>query len=363
VEAINYVATWTELEVDFKGRASDKVWLYEIGMGGIGVMRATHDLLRKQPDRFWSTLAQKMTRCSTAQEEAFLRYLLAQSENWLEQCENWVKAIATARKSSDRSSAIEHLLAQVRRKLSVPVRQAQLKSLLRVFIPDYTQQVDDKPIVNWRIFREINYQFLPNCAEELNRDPSFTEARAMLYRQIVKAKQKQQQTPYCESERLLKLYEDEYGSGDEARKAFEAAVERRMLLNCRCSCSSCLDDRSSDIESPGLSRNLLNRPLLAEWLKQVRTPQTLEVAASEDAVSICDRIRLLLEDGCQVIYLRVKSDRLSSLCATISYLTDAGIDTNAGMVYPAIANIETIYPNDLRLTKLPVIEIAVRPIQ
>jgi hypothetical protein len=363
VEAINYVATWTELKADFEGRASDKVWLYEIGMGGIGVMRATHDLLRKQPDRFWSTLAQKMTRCSTAQEEAFLRYLLTQAEDWLERCENWVKAIATARKSSDRQTAIEHLLAQVRRKLSVPVRQAQLKSLLRVFIPDYTQQVDDEPIVNWRIFREINYQFIPNCAEELNRDPSFTEARAMLYRQIVKAKQKQQQTPYCESERLLKLYEDEYGAGDEAQKVFEAAVERRMLLNCRCSCSSCLDDRSSDIESPGLSRNLLNRPLLAEWLKQVRTPQTLEVAESEDAVSICDRIRLLLEDGYQVIYLRVASDRLSSLCATISYLTDAGIDTSAGMVYPALANIETIYSNDLKLTELPVIEVTIRPVR
>jgi hypothetical protein len=368
VEALNYVAVWTELKADFEERAADRIWLYEIGMGGIGVMRATHDLLRKQPDQFWTTLANKMTRCPTAQEEAFLRHLLSQSEEWLLQCETWVQAITTARKSSDRQIAIDSLLAEVRRQLGVPVRQAQLKSLLRVFIPDYTQEVDGSPLVNWRIFREINHEFLPDCAVELGRDPSFTEARAMLYRKIIKTKQ--QQSPYPESKRLLKLYETEYVSSNEdeagkaeARKAFEAAVERRMLLNCRCNCSSCLDDRSSDIESPGLSRNLLNRPLLTEWLKQVRTRQTLEVNNSASAVEVGDRIRVLLEEGCQAIYLRVKSDRLADLCTTISYLTDAGIDTDIGMVYPMITDIQTLYPNDLKLTESPVVEVTIRPIE
>ena len=363
VEALNYVSVWTELKADFEERASDRIWLYEIGMGGIGVMRATQDLLRNQPDRFWTTLAEKMTRCSTAQEEAFLRYLLAQPEEWLIQCETLIQEITKAKQSSDRTSAIEHLLKEVRSQLGVPVRQAQLKSLLRVFIPDYNQTVNGKPIVNWRIFQEINHQFLPNCADELNRDPSFTEARSMLYRQITKARKNKQQI-YPELNRLLELYAQEYGSAaNEARKAFEAAVERRMLLNCRCSCSSCLDDRSSDIESPGLSRNLLNRPLLTEWLNQVRNPQTLAVAENEDAVSICDRIRMLLEDGYQVIYLRVKSDRLDSLCSTISYISDAGIDTDVGMVYPMITDIQTIYSNNLKFTEPPVIEVTVRPIQ
>jgi len=368
VEALNYVAVWTELKADFEERAADRIWLYEIGMGGIGVMRATHDLLRKQPDQFWTTLANKMTRCPTAQEEAFLRHLLSQSEEWLLQCETWVQAITAARKSSDRQIAIDRLLAEVRHQLSVPVRQAQLKPLLRVFIPDYTQEVDGSPLVNWRIFREINHEFLPDCAVELGRDPSFTEARAMLYRKIIKTKQ--QQSPYPESARLLKLYETEYVSSNEdetgkaeARKAFEAAVERRMLLNCRCNCSSCLDDRSSDIESPGLSRNLLNRPLLTEWLKQVRTRQTLEVDNSADAASVCDRIRMVLEEGCQAIYLRVKSDHLADLCTTISYLTDAGIDTEIGMVYPMITDIQTLYPNDLKLTESPVVEVTIRPIE
>ena len=368
VEALNYVAVWTELKADFEERAADRIWLYEIGMGGIGVMRATHDLLRKQPDQFWTTLANKMTRCPTAQEEAFLRHLLSQAEEWLLQCETWVQAITAARKSSDRQIAIDRLLAEVRRQLRVPIRQAQLKSLLRVFIPDYTQEVDGNPLVNWRIFREINHEFLPEYAVELGRDPSFTEARGMLYRKIIKTKQ--QQSPYPESRRLLKLYETEYVSSNEdetgkaeARKAFEAAVERRMLLNCRCNCSSCLDDRSSDIESPGLSRNLLNRPLLTEWLNQVRTNQTIEVDNFPDAASVCDRIRILLEEGYQAIYLRVKSDRLADLCTTISYLTDAGIDTDIGMIYPMITDIQTLYPNDLKLAESPVVEVKIRPIE
>ncbi|MBD2665159.1 putative helicase [Richelia sinica FACHB-800] len=364
VEALNYVAAWTELHADFEGMAADRIWLYEIGMGGIGVMRATHDLLRNHPDKFWTTLANKMTRCTTAQEEAFLRHLLAQPESWLEECATRVSEITTAGKSSDRQNKIEELMAQVRQQLGVPMRQTQLKAIFRVFIPDYNQQLGDTPLVNWRIFREINHEFLPDCAEQLGRDPTFTEASALVYRKLVKARRDNQAPPYPELTRLLEIYETEYGdSANEARKAFEAGVERRMLLNCRCNCSSCLDDRSGDIESPGLSRHLLNRPLLTEWLNQVRTPQTLELDDTVSGASICDKMRSLLENGCQTIYLRVKTDNLASLCATISYLTDAGIDTDIGMVYPMITDIQTIYSNDLRPSQASVIQVTVRTIK
>lgn len=364
VEALNYVAAWTRLHADFGGRAANRIWLYEIGIGGIGVMRATHNLLRNHPDKFWTTLTSKMTRCTTASEEAFLRHLLAQPEPWLAECAIWVNAVVVTGKSSDRQKNIEVLLAGVRRQLGVPVRQTELKALLRVFIPDYTQQVGDSPLVNWNIFREINYEFLPQCNQQLGRDPTFTEARALFYREVIKAMREQKPDPYPESARLLELYTTEYGgSVDEARKAFETGVERRMLLNCRCNCTSCLDDRSGDIEAPGLSKNLLNRPLLTEWLNQVHAPQTLELDGAFNGANVCEKMQSLLEDGCQTIYLRVRSDLLASLCATISYLTDAGIDTDIGMVYPMITNIQTIYPNDLRPIEPPVIEVTVRPIK
>ena len=275
-----------------------------------------------------------------------------------------VNAVTATGSSSDRQKNIEALLALVRRQLGVPVRQAQLKALLRVFIPEYTQTFDGSTLVNWRIFREIHHEFLPRCTQQLGRDPTFTEARALLYREIFKARRDQQSPPYPELICLLQLYEAEYvGSVDEARKAFEAGVERRMLLNCRCNCSNCLDDRSGDIEAPGLNRNLLNRPLLMEWLNQVRAPKTLELDDTINGANVCEKMRSLLEDGCQTIYLRVRSDRLASLCYTISYLTDAGIDTDIGMVYPMITDIQIIYPNDLRPTESPLIEVTVRPIK
>lgn len=132
VEALNYVAAWTELYADYPSPA-DSIWLYEIGVGGIGVMRATHDALRQAPDRLWAELGQKMTRCPTAQEEALLRLLLAQPEGWLDRCDGLVAAITGARGADERQAAVDALLGAARRQLGVPVAPAAAKALLRVF--------------------------------------------------------------------------------------------------------------------------------------------------------------------------------------------------------------------------------------
>ncbi len=364
VEALNYVAAWTELYADFDTASpADSIWLYEIGMGGIGVMRATHDLLRKAPERFWTTLAHKMTRCPTAQEEALLRYILAQPPEWLTSCEQMVNAICTSRSSHDRQQAIERLLTEVRHHLGLLIRQEHIKALLRVFIPDYTQLLDGHPLSNWQLFREINYVFLPSCEQRLGREPTFTEARAMLYIIVRDADPAEHSILYPELTRLLRLYQAEYGpepDASEVRQAFENAVERRLLLTCRGTCPNCLDDRSGDIEAPGMSRLLLNRTLLTAWLEQIRAPQTVHLADAGDVVGVSQHIQQIFERGHQAVYLRVPGNTLAVLCATISYLTDAGIDTALGMVYPMITEVQTIYPDDL--THQPVIEVTLRPI-
>jgi hypothetical protein len=326
-------------------------------------MRATHDLLRKAPDHFWTTLAHKMTRCPTAQEEALLRYVLAQPADWLETCEILVGDVTSARRSSDRQRAIEAVLAEMRQHLGILIRQEHIKSLLRVFIPDYTHLLDGQPLSNWKLFREINHEFLPRCVEQLGREPSFIEARAMLYQMVHDADQAEQQSVYPELTRLLRLYQAEYGPDPDAaevRQAFENAVERRALLTCRGSCPNCLDDRSGEIEAPGMSRMLLSRTLLTEWLEQIRTPQTIHLADAGDMVGVSQQIQQIFEAGNQAVYLRVPGNTLTALCATISYLTDAGIDTTLGMVYPMITDVQTIYPDDL--TRPPLIEVTLRPI-
>lgn len=347
VEALNYVAAWTELAADFDRLAARRIWLYEIGVGGIGVMRATHDMLRSASDRLWTEMAHKLTRCPTAQEEALLRHLLAQPEDWLEACERLVVEVTGASGASQRQIALELLLAAVRRQLGVPVPLEQVRALLRVFIPDYAQIVDGQQLVNWRLFREINHEFLPTCRRRLGRDPSFVEARALLYRAIADAA-RDRQAPYPELRRLMRLYEEEHRSERdtppaqarterEVRKAFENAIERRLLLTCRGACPMCLDDRSGEIEAPGMARLLLSRSLMAEWVAHVRVSQTLQVGLADSLVQVTESLRQIFERGGRVAYLRAPGDQLAALCAAVSYLTDAGVDTALGMLYPMIS--------------------------
>jgi hypothetical protein len=193
----------------------------------------------------------------------------------------------------------------------------------------------------------------------------------MLYTIVRDADQSEQPAVYPELTRLLHLYQAEYGPEpdtmrerfayeQEVRQAFENAVERRALLTCRGSCPNCLDDRSGEIEAPGMSRMLLSRTLLTEWLEQIRTPQTIHLADAGDIVDVSQHIQQIFEAGNQAVYLRVPGNTLAALCTTISYLTDAGIDTEMGMVYPMITDVQTIYPDDLN--RPPLIEVTLRPI-
>lgn len=357
VESLRYIGAYTKLRVDFGQRATDRVWLYEIGQGGIGVMRATHDALRREPDRFWATLAQRMTRCPTAQEESLLRHVLAQPEEWLEACDRLAQVVRLARGADERQRAIEALLAEVRQRLGIIVRQEHVKALLRIFIPDYLESTSEAALTSWRLFREINTVFLPACAAYLGREPTFAEARGMLYREVVGAGM----ATYPQLRRLLEIYLDEHSAqaADAARQAFESAVDRRLLSSCRCSCPSCLNDRGGQ-EAPGLGWMLLSRPLLAAWLDEVRSGRTLELGGEGDVGALRGHIRVLLERGARAIYLRAPGGSLSELCAAVSYLTDAGVDTDIGMVYPMITDIATIFSDDSSVP--PMVELTIRPI-
>ncbi len=362
VEALAYIGAWTKLRVDYDKRATNRIWLYEIGIGGIGVMRTTHNLLRNDPEHFWTTLAHKMTRCTTAQEEGLLRHVLAQPEAWLAQCDELAMTIRSQRTSGERQRAIEELLAKVRQQLGVIVRQDQIKALLRVFIPEYTETSGDEALINWRLFREINTNFLPACTQRLGREPTFVEARAFLFLDISANLTAGDRQTYPELCRLLELYQTEYGADatDEVRQAFENAVERRLLLTCRCSCPSCLNDRSGQ-EGTHLGWMLLNRPLLTTWLTQIREDQRLTLSQNDTGQTIEARIGKLFQQGARTIYLRVPGRALADLCAIISYLTDAGIDTVAGMIYPMITDIQTVYPDTTN--DEPMLELTIRPIE
>ncbi|MCS6939888.1 MAG: DEAD/DEAH box helicase [Roseiflexus sp.] len=358
VEALRYIGAYTRLHADFGERATDRVWLYEIGMGGIGVMRATHEAIRREPDRFWTVMSQRMTRCPTAREEALLRLILSQPGNWLDSCNILAQQIRTERTAGARQRAIEDLLAQVRKQLGIVVRQDHLKALLRLFIPDYLDQSGETPISNWRLFYEINTIFVPDFVRRFGREPTFAEVRGLLYREV----SGQGGESYPTLARLLALYRDEHGpqSPEAAREAFESAIDRRLLRSCWCACPSCLDDRGGQ-EGPGLSWMLLSRPLLAVWLDHVRASSTLHLDADSDPSLLRERLRVIFEQGVRSLCLRAPVGTIEHLCRAVSYLTDAGIDTNLGMMYPMITDIATLFPEDREASLM--VELTIRPIE
>jgi len=367
VEALNYVSVWTELYVDYASPAAS-IWLYEIGMGGIGVMRASHDVLRQTPDRFWGDLSQKMTRCPTAQEEALLRLLLSQPEDWLIECDKLVAAITAARGADERQVAIDALLSTVRQHLGVPVAPTATKAMLRIFVPEYAQFIDGARIVNWQLYREINQLFLPKCTKELGREPSIVEVRSLMAQAALAAPLEGEEPPYPELRRLARAYRVELSAGQngsaleqDIRSALENAIERRLLMTCRGTCPSCLDDRSGEIEAPGLARMLLSRSLLDEWVTHVRADQTLSITSGGALAEVSAQLRSIFERGSLLAYLRVPAKELGALCAVVSYLTDAGVDTTLGMRYPLIIDVRTIYFDDPE--QLPQVELTVRPIE
>jgi hypothetical protein len=160
---------------------------------------------------------------------------------------------------------------------------------------------------------------------------------------------------------LLEIYRAEHGANapDATREAFESAIDRRLLSSCRCACPSCLNDRSGQ-ETPGLGWMLLSRPLLATWLDEARADRTLEVGGAGGTAGLAARIREMLERGARAIYLRAPGGALGELCAAVSYLTDAGVDTDTGMVYPMITDVATVFPDDPAAP--PMVELTIRPI-
>jgi hypothetical protein len=106
---------------------------------------------------------------------------------------------------------------------------------------------------------------------------------------------------------------------------------------------------------------LLSRPLLSSWLQQSRGGQTIDLDRSANSAEmLTDRIRELLERGNRTIYLRAASGQLSALCAAVSYLSDAGVDTQLGMIYPMITDITTVFPEEPAAA--PMVELTIRPI-
>lgn len=340
VEAMQYVSGYARLNMDFGELRDRPIWLYELGMGGVGVMRGVQEILRDDPATFWRALETTLEDCEMEAEDRFLLNILALSSNVLEALHEQVTQLETVNTSIARETVLRKLGSILQKFMGIPPKQSQVKSLLRVFTDDYTGR---EGLHNWRLYQELNVGWIPSLADRLGRLPTPTESLGLLYYSLnhrEPGRRTEERAAYPELARLLELYEDEY-EGDAIRKAFENAVRRRLLLNCRDVCPTCLDEGPGcQIDPPGLSPLTLSRALVNEVLWHVRQFRVVTWAEDDPLPEKARQIEALFrEDLISPVILVADHERTENLTALISHLTDYGIVDRLERRYPRVDRV------------------------
>jgi hypothetical protein len=341
VEAMEYVSAYTQLNVDFGELRDRPIWLYELGMGGVGVLRTVQDVLRDQPSRFWRTLKTLLLICDTEQEDHLLLDVLAQPEDILDTLHALVGQIHAATTSAARQEALHGLRQGLRRTCGLFPQRTHIRLLVKLFSDDYAQR--GVGLRNWRLYRELNVGWIPALTQRLGRRPTPVEARGFLHYEFTHQdgdRRDGARRTYPELARLLDLYQREYG-GSDVRRVFENGVGRRLLLNCVDACPTCLDEGvGCQIDPPGLSALTLSRVLVNEVLDGLRQGRTLTCTGAESPAALADRIAALFQqDLTSPVFVKAPGDLANALARLLSHLTDYGVVDRLERRYPRVTQV------------------------
>jgi hypothetical protein len=219
--------------------------------------------------------------------------------------------------------------------------RAHIRLLVKLFSDDYAQR--GIGLRNWRLYREINVDWVPVLAERIGRRPTAAEARGFLHYEFTHPDSERQEAAhraYPELARLLGLYQREY-EGRDVRRIFENAVGRRLLLNCVDVCPTCLDEGAGcQIDPPGLSALTLSRALVNEALDTLRQERTVACAGTEALPPLAEEIATLFQqDPASPVFVTAPTDRSDVLARLLSHLTDYGIVDRLERRYPYVTQV------------------------
>jgi len=344
VEAMQYVSAYTALNMDFGELRDRHIWLYELGMGGVGVLRGVQETLRDEPARFWRMFEMIVETCETESEDRFLLDLLGQPEDVLGEFHALADQMHSAVSSAERQSALRDLRDGLRQTNGLLPDRGQIRLLLKLFSDDYTGRSID--LRNWRLYRELNAFWVPALTARLGRLPTLIEARGLLHYELTHhntQRRDEARVAYPELTRLLTLYEDEY-SGDDVRRVFENAVGRRLLLNCRDACPTCLDEGPAcQIDPPGLSALTLSRALVRETLRTVRQARTVTCVADVPVTDLAQQVETIFQqDTASPVVIAAPIGQSETLAALTSHLTDYGITDRLERRYPHVERVQPV---------------------
>jgi hypothetical protein len=344
VEAMEYISAYTQLNMDF-GQLRDRfIWLYEIGMGGVGVLRSVQAELRDNPARFWRAFLTIVEECETESEDQFLLGVLALPEAQLDTLHGLIVQVHAAASATDREAALRQVRQVARQMGQTTVGRTHIRLLLKLFSDDYAGQ--GIGLRNWRLHRELNVGWIPDLTRRLGRLPTPVEAKGLLHYALTHrdmARREQERITYPELTRLLLLYQGEYGVNNDARRVFENGVRRRLLLNCRDVCPTCLDEGSAcQIDAPGLSPLTLSRALVKEILAPVRQARTVSCQTNATINDMAEQVAALFQqDIAGPVILQTPNDSAHRLADVLSHLTDYGVADRLERRYPRVERVRT----------------------
>jgi hypothetical protein len=344
VEAMQYVSAYTPLNIDFGELRDRPIWLYELGLGGVGVLRSVQGVLRDDPARFWRVFDSIVGICETEAEDRFLLDVLNQPEHALDALHALVGGVRVAASFAERQAALRDLRDGFRQMCGLLPNRDQIRLLLKLFSDDYTGR--GIGLRNWRLYRELNVLWVPAVSDRLGRLPTQTEARGLMHYDLTRRDAQrcaQARTVYPELARLLELYQREY-TGNDVRRIFENAIGRRLLLNCRDACPTCLDEGPAcQIDPPGLSALTLSRALVSEILWRIRQARTVTCADGTRVADLSRQIEMLFQQdlGSPVI-VAASIEQPGVLAALLSHLTDYGVVDRLERRYPRVERVRTV---------------------
>jgi hypothetical protein len=339
VESLSRIAGWADLQMDFPG-AAGRITIYELGTGGIGIMRAVQRVFAERPALFWHIVEAQATECETHALEEFGRALLALPEETLVALDRRVRDATLNADPAAAEAIVQEIGAEFRTRYGVALIPAHFRLLTRIFAePIHLKEGGE--IASWQLYREINIARWDALARELGRAPTLTEARYAIAREI--EREDAVGTPAGSSLHLLyhtlrrmpvpPAANPEIADADEeaddappdtVMRALERQIAQRLLASCADVCAQCLIDPSCTLTDPARQPLLLSRRLLRAFLRDRSDDAAVDLAGMADVTEATAALMQRLErDGAARV--RYRARHVPLLVTVMANLADATI--------------------------------------
>lgn len=154
VEVGQQLSVKAPLRQDEGRTMNPSVYLFEEGIGGLGVARSLHEQLKSNPLAFWDAVEHQLSHCPVGDEEDLLLGLLACPDAEVEGLADRAYAVHQADTVERRQAELLALQQYGRRTFGLDLTSAMVKGILRVFTVPLTHW--DHQLSNWHLYREIN---------------------------------------------------------------------------------------------------------------------------------------------------------------------------------------------------------------